>query len=106
MSLLSEFEEIERKKDDIVLSVAIELYSELVKSTPVDSGNLKASWISPKKTNDGYIIQNTALYASIVLAGRRVVRGKTYGSLQMSEGVEPIIEKYNNMLQIKLKAIK
>ena len=81
MSLLSEFEGIERKKDDIVLSVAIELRAELVKSTPVGnpslwktkyppknyiSGNLKASWTPIKKTNDGYVFSNTALYATII----------------------------------------
>lgn len=105
MSLLSEFEEIEQKKDDAIFVVAFELYSELVKSTPVDTSFLRQSWIAPIKKDDGYIIQNTAKYADIVLAGRRVVRGKTYGSNQLPEGIEPILEKYSNILQIKLKAI-
>lgn len=105
MSLLSEFEEIEKKKDDIVLSVAIELRAELVKSTPVDSGNLKASWTPIKKTNDGYIFSNTAIYATIIFDGRRTVRGKTYGSEQLPEGIAPLLEKYNGILQRKLKEI-
>lgn len=103
--ILKEFEAIERKKDDAILSVAIELRAELVKSTPVDTGNLRGSWTALTKTDDGYRFGNSAIYADIVLTGRRIVNGKTYGSEQLPEGIAPIIQKYNEILQQKLKAI-
>lgn len=106
MSLLKEFDEIIDKKDKVLLAVAIELRSALVKATPVDTSFLKSSWQPVRKTDDGYVISNTALYADIVLAGRRIVQGKTYGSNQLPEGIQPIIQKYNEILQEKLKEIK
>lgn len=100
--VLDEFNDILKKKDDIILSIAIELRSALVKASPVDTGNLKASWSPIKKTDDGYKIENTATYATIALSERIVVQGKTYGSEQNPAGIDPIIMYYSELLQEKL----
>lgn len=105
MSLLKEFDKIIDKKDKILLAVAIELRSALVKATPVDTSFLKSSWQPVRKTDDGYIISNTALYADIVLTGYRIVNGKQWGSRKLSSGIAPIIAQYNEILQQKLSEI-
>ena len=106
MSLLSEFEDIVKKKDLVLLAVATELRSALVKATPVDTGNLKASWSPLIKTDNGYRLSNTAIYADIRLEGYRIINGKQYGSLKFPEGFRPILAKYGEILQQKLKEIK
>lgn len=129
MSLLSEFKQIENEADRILLSVAIELRAELIEVTPTgdpskwavnigrskgdyikpkgySGGNLKSSWQPLKKTANGYVLSNTALYADIILEGYRIVNGKAIGSKQLIAGIDPILEKHNNILQEKLKGIK
>lgn len=103
--VLDEFNDILNKKDDIILSIAIELRSALVKLTPVDTGNLKASWSPVKKTDDGYKIENTANYATIALSERIKVDGKLYGSEQNTAGVDPTILFYSELLQERLDKI-
>lgn len=120
MSLLSEFNAIKKKKDRIITKSATNLFTKLVKITPVGNpslwenpnsapkgyagGNLKASWTIDKK-NDGWLINNSALYASIVLRKREKIRGKTYGSKQFPDGIEPIIKLADKKLQQELKDI-
>lgn len=104
MSLLSEFNAIKKKKDRIIAKSATNLFPKLVKITPVKKGNLKASWTIDKK-NDGWLINNSALYASIVLRKREKIRGKTYGSEQFPDGIEPIIKLADKKLQQELKDI-
>lgn len=103
--VLDEFNDIIKKKDDILLSVAIELRSALVKASPVDTGNLKSSWNPIEKTDDGYKIENTAIYATIALSERVVINGKQYGSEQFPQGYTALVIQYNEILQKKLEQI-
>ena len=106
MSLLDEFDDIQKLHDKVLGETAINLYGELVEATPIDTGNLKASWKAPSKTKDGYKIENSAIYADIRLHKRVKVNGIMYGSLQFPDGISPIIHKADIQLQEDLKAIK
>ena len=111
MGLLSEYKQIMNEHDRILEETVIELFEELRTpaerggGTPVDTGFLRSSWEAPKKTNDGYVITNTANYASIVLSGIFFFDGKTVGSKQLPEGIDPILVKYNEILQRRLNEI-
>ena len=45
-------------------------------------------------------------YASILFDGRRIVSGKAHGSLQLPAGIDPVIAKYNIIMQSELNKIK
>ncbi len=110
--LLNEFDDIIKKQDDVVYEVATNLLSTMRTpalrggGSPVDTGNLRASWTKLEKIKDGYQFTNTATYADILASGRRKVNGRWYGSEQMPDGIAPIIEKHNSILQKRLKGIK
>lgn len=108
MSLLSEFDEIMIKEDRIVKSTAIELHSQLVKVTPVDTSNLKSSWTAVRKTEDGYSFGNTEnVYgADVIFRGLRTVNGRTYGSKNLPDGIQPFLDSAEIQLQKDLKGIK
>ena len=107
MGLMDEFNDIIRKEEKVVASVAIDLHSELKKITPVDTGVLRQSWTAPVKVSDGWTFSNTqSKYGEIILGGLRTINGKTYGSKQLPLGIDPTLEKTELELQRKLKAIK
>ena len=85
--------------------VASDLMSELVSVTPVDTGQLKGAW-DLQKTSEGWRISNNMQYASILFDGRRIVSGKEYGSKQLPQGIQPVLEKYNIIMQRELNKIK
>jgi hypothetical protein len=77
-----------------------ELYNDLVNATPVDTGNMKASW-----TKDGLDIENSASYATEIAGGRRVVGNKTLGSISLVDGFDPIIYRSDAILDDTLGRI-
>ncbi len=110
--LLNEFDDIIKKQDNVVYEVATNLLStmrtpaERGGGSPVDLGHFRSSWTKLKKIKDGYQFTNTATYADILATGRRKVNGKWYGSEQLPDGIAPIIEKHDVILQRNLKGIK
>lgn len=105
MSLSSDFNEMIEKSDFIIAEMAANLLEELIKRTPVDIGTLKASW-DMQKVGDGWLLTNNMNYASFIFNGRREVMGKMFGSLQLPDGVYPIIQQFNNQLQKRLNNLK
>jgi len=55
---------------------------------------------------DGWLIKNSADYATILARGRRFVSNKWQGSLDWSNGLSPMLAKSNKDMQRKLDAIK
>ena len=105
MTPSQELDKIVAQQKRVVAKVANDLLSELIKITPVDTGALKGAW-SIKKTSDGWQLSNNMNYASILFDGRRIVSGKEYGSLQLPAGIDPVIAKYNIIMQQELKKIR
>ena len=90
----------------IIAEEAIGLKADLVISSPVDTGAYKAGW-QIKKINDLHFqIYNAISYSSIIFAGRRVVNGKAYGSLQFPLGGDPLVAKTDNNITRRMKNIK
>ena len=105
MSLQSDFTNMITQSDVVIAEVAANLLAELIKRTPVDTGELKATW-DMRPILDGWLLTNNMNYASFIFNGIRVVDGKTLGSLQMPDGVYPIIQKYNLEVQRRLDLLK
>jgi len=95
-----EFEAINKKRDRIIKSAALNLHGDLVSASPValvKGGELKQSWQLPRQiSRTKWIITNIAPHAIIIDGGRRFVPTangqKEIGSEQLSKGFSPIIE--------------
>ena len=100
-----EFQAFTKQAEFIIAEMATNLLAELIQKTPVDKGTLKASW-NMEKVGDGWLLSNNMNYASFIFNGRRLVMGKQLGSLQMPDGVYPLIQKFNNELQKRLDNLR
>lgn len=98
-------EEIKRKKERIINEAVRDIFSELVKVSPVDTGTFRSTW-DLQKTSNGWRISNNMEYASILWDGRRFAAGKTLGSIQWPDGGAPILAKYNERIENEFKRIK
>lgn len=107
-----ELDSIVAKYEETTKIGAIELHNTLVKATPVDTGNLRASWKLPEKIGKyKWEIVNTAEYASDINQGRRQIvtnKGnyKWVGSEQLPEGYEQHIKDFDKSFQKLLDRIK
>ena len=53
-----EFKKIEKRRDRLLKSASLNLYSDLVEVSPVDTGELRISWQLPKKIGKNkYVIK-------------------------------------------------
>lgn len=107
-AILNDLNQIIRQKDKVVSTVALDLYNELVNATPVQTGYLRGGW-ELKEFQDGtIIIDNPVEYAEIRLLPLITDDNGSIiqGSKQFSAGIEGILDKYERILQQKLKAIK
>lgn len=105
MTISEELNNIYKRQMSVVGIVANDLLSEFITVTPVDTGSLKGAW-DIKKIKDGWRIGNNLEYASVIFDGRRLVAGKWYGSKKLPNGLDPILAKYNLLLESELKKIK
>ena len=106
-AILNELNQIISEKDKVIATVALDLYNELVKATPVDTGYLRNAWTIENESDGSVIINNPTIYAEIRLSPLIEENGKVrQGSRQYPAGVEQIVDKYDKILQTKLKAIK
>lgn len=103
-----EFDELREKRlDHTVKSATVNLYSDLVKASPVDTGELKASWQTPEQMGKRkFVIRNIAPHAQIIDGGYRKVPTqdggeKSVGSRELKNGFGPIIEQTEKALQRK-----
>jgi len=105
MSLVSDLQELEDQANRLIAKFAADLYAELVRRTPVDSGQLKSAW-EMTKVAEGWLLSNNMNYASFIFNGRRVIDGHTLGSLQLPDGVFPILQRFNNELNRQLQELR
>jgi len=103
-SLLNEYNNLISDVDKIVARVVADLFAELQRKTPVDTGALRQAWEVTQK-GDTWTISNNLVYASVIFDGRQIVNGKAQGSLQLIEGIVPILDKYNRVLEIELRKV-
>lgn len=106
MSLSNEFDSLISDSEFIIAEVVADLYAELIKRTPVDTGQLKASWNLDKLSDGSWLLSSNLQYADIIFRGRRMIMGKQVGSLQLPDGVYPIIASFNSELENRLKGLK
>ena len=90
----------------ILTTIVAELFDELIQNTPVDTGQLRTSWDMIKVNETHWTITNNMEYASIIFDGRRLVAGKMHGSNQLPDGIDPILAKYNQLLEERLNNIR
>lgn len=103
--LTKELNDIYEKQQRVLADVVADLFAELQRRTPVDTGELKIAW-ELTRTNDGWLISNNMEYASIIFDGRKLDdSGVMRGSEQLPDGIIPILDKYNRILEIKLRKI-
>jgi len=88
---VNEFDDIIDDVNDKVHSEILNIYSEVINVTPVDTGDLRQHWEYLKLNKYRWIIVNDLDYAESINRGRRFVGEKTYGSLQLPDGWEPMI---------------
>lgn len=102
-----EFDELREKRlDNAVKASALNLYGDLVKASPVDTGELRAGWQLPKQTGKRkWVIRNIAPHAYVIDGGRREIPFrdgvKMVGSEQLPTGFRPVIEVTEKALQRK-----
>jgi hypothetical protein len=101
----AELDAILRKRDGIAKAEAIEMHSDVVQATPVDTGHLKGSWewVTGRYK---YITQTNVEYAPTIDGGRRMVDGKWQGSEQLPHGWQPIIKRHRENIKKLLRRIK
>jgi len=129
MTLSQELDKLVQMQQKVLAEVVNDFYSELIAVSPVGnptlwkvnqgrgnralsiprgyrSGSLKGAW-DLRKTATGWQISNNMTYASIIFDGRVPdEKGIIRGSKQLPFGIDPIIFKYNRILQIKLDNIR
>ena len=117
MTLSDELQLLVKKQQKIVAEGAADLLAELIARTPVSptlkrkdgttyhtGGTLKSSW-DMVPVGDGWLLTNNMNYASFIFNGLREVAGKKLGSTQLPDGVAPIIQKHNKIVQRRLNAL-
>lgn len=98
MSLLIEFDrEIEKDREEINSKI-IGLHSDLIRASPVDTGEFRGAWKLKNNSRWSWTIENNQKYASILSRGRRYINGVWYGSEQWSEGLTPMIMRFEESL--------
>jgi hypothetical protein len=108
MTISQELNSIYDEQMRVVGIVANDMLSELIHVTPValvNGGSLKGAWDIQTITN-GYRLSNNLEYADVIFDGRRLVAGKWYGSEQLPAGLDPILAKYNLILERELDGVR
>lgn len=108
MSLSSEFHSLINDAYIAKATMVKSLENELIQKTPVaekNGGQLKSAWTT-QRTSEGWVLTNNMQYADFIFRGRRRVGNRTVGSLQLPDGVFPILQQHNNELEARLKDLK
>ncbi|MDM5264682.1 hypothetical protein PF327_10795 [Sulfurovum sp. XTW-4] len=93
MTLLQEFDFEVDKDIKEVASKVVEFHGDLIKASPVDTGEFRDAWELIPNGKLSWTIFNPQSYSSILWAGRKVINDRTYGSEQWPEGGEPMVDK-------------
>lgn len=106
MKIGEAFGELVKDAQKAIGREATTFYSELVASSPVDTGTFKSHWKVEKQTEYEWHITNNMVYASVLWDGRRQVGNKMQGSEQWAEGGDPMLLRSNKRLNEKLDSLK
>ncbi len=97
---------ISKKLERAVEESATNLFRDIVKAWPVDSGTSRAAWEIVKKGDLKWSISNNINYSPYLWTGRRKIGNKMQGSEQMADGGAPIVKRADMALQRTLNRIK
>jgi len=86
-------QKINKKIEEELPKVAYSLKTQAEIVTPVDTGNLKASYMLPKVTQKQIVLRNVAEYAKYIL-----IDGK---SKQLPQGLLPVLKDYIKRLDLE-----
>ncbi len=110
MTPTEELDSITRQIGDVVKTSSIELLRKIKLGQPVDTGNMLKDWkITPTKPNNmGFLISNNVSYNWFIWRGRRMVKGKWYGSNKGwgRVGGQYVVDQEEVEIQKRLDAIK
>lgn len=114
-----ELKKIREKQNKVVADVARQLFNALIQATPVGNpslwknpksapagysgGDLRKAW-TLNKEGDTWVLNNPLDYAEIRLSP--YADNGQIGSKQMPAGIAPIIQKYQKILEKRLRSIK
>ena len=109
--LSDDFRAFIAQRDRLVAEMVVNLEAELIRKTPVDTGQLKSAWDADRLSDGSYVLSNNLQYADSIFRGIRLVPTKsggmkTVGSKQLPDGVYPIVEKHLKELDKRLKLLK
>ena len=97
---------IQKELMAIVRSEALGLNTDLIATSPTDTGHFKASWSMQNVTKWHWRITNRASYADVLARGRRFVNGRYEGSLQWQQGLSPMLAKTSKNIERRGNAIR
>ncbi len=107
MIIRKELNKVLKKTEKVIEEWVEETYDIIRNDTPEDTGNLQASWKMRRPSRLNYIVftdRSSKDYADVIAAGRRIVNGKVYGSLQGwgKEGLWHLLEIRQKILERRL----
>jgi len=111
-TLSVEFQDFTKEIDDEFKKGSIALFNNIQSASPtarINSQGSKLRWIKPQKIgNLSFRIANPAEYMEVLYFGRRAnpATGGMTGSLQLTEGFEPVIEDWFSQFKVQLNKIK
>ncbi len=97
---------IEKELMDIVRSEALGLNADLISASPVDTGHFKASWSISRSGKWSWSIRNRASYADVLSIGRVFDGGQMRGSLQMPNGIAPLLQRTSKNIEARSKKVR
>jgi len=101
-----ELQKLYKKQIQTVAEEVANLFTRFLKVAPVDTGAFRTAWTLEQTSPTSWEISNDVEYASILFDGRRFVAGQWFGSEQWPEGGDVMIERFNRILERKLKQIR
>ena len=97
---------IYKKQIQTVAEEVANLFTRFLKVAPVDTGAFRTSWSLEQTSPTSWELSNNVDYADVLFDGRRFVAGRWLGSEQWPEGGDVMLERFNRILDRKLKQIR
>ena len=82
MTVEEQINQVEREMQRKIAMVKTELFTQLVRLSPVDTGKFRQNWKLTEISPYVFAISNNTAYGAILWYGRININGKTFGSLQ------------------------
>ena len=94
MSLTLEFDKEIKQDHKRLVSQVVGFHSDLIKASPVDTGEFKGAWKLKTNSKWSWTIENKQKYGAILARGRRYINGVWYGSEQWQDGITPMVLRF------------